>query len=169
MSQMDFNAANAPKDNSSFEPLPAGDYNMHVIDSEVKPTKKGNGQQLVLTLEVLDGPYARRRIWDRLNIQNPNADAQRIAERALADLCIAINVMHLSDSNMLHYKPFIGHLTIRPGNDRYGPQNAVRYKARMARPAGMPSAQAQTQSQPEPQPTEPRPPATKPWLVKRAN
>jgi hypothetical protein len=154
MAQLEFNPNEIPEDNRSFEPLPAGDYNMQVVDSEVKPTKKGNGDQLVLTLEVLDGPYANRRVWDRLNIRNPNSDAQRIAERALADLCLAINVMHITDSSSLHFKPFIGHVTIRPGNDKYGPSNSVRYKAR----AGV-----------TPKPAAAKPAATKPWLVNRSN
>jgi hypothetical protein len=161
MASLNFNANEIPEDNRSFEPLPVGDYNMQVIESEVRATKRGNGEQLVLTLEVLDGPYAGRRVWDRLNIRNPNSDAQRIAERALADLCLAINVMHITDSANLHYKPFIGYLTIRPANDKYGPENNVRYKPRVkAAPAAQPVTQPA--AQPTVQPA-PRSTAARPW------
>jgi hypothetical protein len=120
-----------PEDDRGFDPIPPGNYNMQVIDSNIIPTKSGSGDQLVLTLEVINGPFENRRVWDRLNIRNQNADAQRIAQRALADLCIAIGISSLTDTNDLHFKPFTGCVTIQ--NDKtgqYGPQNRVRYKPR---------------------------------------
>lgn len=70
-----------PEDDRTFDPIPAGDYQMQVIESELRDTKDGNGQMLVLTMEVMSGPSAGRKLWDRLNIRNQNADAQRIAQR----------------------------------------------------------------------------------------
>jgi hypothetical protein len=128
---MDFNPSEVPEDDRTFEPLPAGDYTMQVIDSELKDTKSGSGQQLVLTLEVIDGPFSNRRVWDRLNIRNQNADAQRIAQRSLADLCLAVGISSLRNSEELHFKPFVGAVKIREDKTgQYGPQNTVRYKAR---------------------------------------
>jgi hypothetical protein len=128
---MDFNPSEVPEDDRSFEPLPAGDYTMQVIESELKDTKSGSGQQLVLTLEVIEGPFSNRRVWDRLNIRNQNADAQRIAQRALADLCLAVGISSLRNSEELHFKPFIGAVKIREDKTgQYGPQNTVRYKVR---------------------------------------
>lgn len=147
----EFRADDVPEDDRSFEPLPAGDYVMQVIESAVVPTKSGSGDQLVLTLEVIDGPFNNRRMWDRLNIRNQNADAQRIAQRSLADLCLAVGVTALTDSEQLHFKPFVGRVTIKPDKSgQYGPQNAVRYKprggkppAQKAVPTSAPSAGAQ--------------------------
>jgi hypothetical protein len=131
MANFQFNANEVPEDTRSFDPLPAGDYTMQVIDSEIKDTKSGTGQQLVLTLEVIDGPYANRRVWDRLNIVNQNPDAQRISERALADLCLAVGLAKITDSEMLHFKPFTGRVSISVDKSgQYGPQNRVRYKSR---------------------------------------
>jgi hypothetical protein len=127
---MDFNPQDVPEDDRSFDPLPAGDYTMQIIDSEIKPTKTG-GDQLVLTIEVIEGPFSNRRVWDRLNIRNQNADAQRIAQRSLADLCLAVGVTSLRNSEDLHFKPFLGKVAIRQDKTgQYGPQNTVRYKAR---------------------------------------
>lgn len=128
---MDFNPSEVPEDDRSFEPLPAGEYTMQVIDSELKDTKSGSGQQLVLTLEVIEGAHSNRRVWDRLNIRNQNADAQRIAQRSLADLCLAVGIQSLRNSEELHFKPFVGAVKIREDKTgQYGPQNTVRYKAR---------------------------------------
>jgi len=144
MANFQFNANDVPEDTRSFDPLPAGEYTMQVIDSEIRDTKAGTGQQLVLTLEVIDGPYANRRVWDRLNIVNQNPDAQRISERALADLCLAIGLAKITDSEMLHFKPFTGRVTITTDKSgQYGPQNRVRYKPRGgAAPAPRPAAAA---------------------------
>ena len=148
----DFNANDVPEDDRSFEPLPAGDYTMQVIESDIKPTKTG-GDQLVLTLEVMDGPMSSRHVWDRLNIRNQNADAQRIAQRNLADLCLAVGIASLRNSEDLHFKPFVGRVSIKPDKTgQYGPSNGVRYKPRggqppaskaaAERPAAAPAAQA---------------------------
>ena len=162
---MDFNPAEVPEDDRSFEPLPAGDYTMQVIDSEIKATKANNGdQQLVLTLEVIDGPFSNRRVWDRLNIRNHNADAQRIAQRGLADLCLAVGIPSLRNSEDLHFKPFTGKVAIRQDKTgQYGPQNTVRYKAKggaapRAAGAGVTQRPAGTQQQATKPAT-----GTKPW------
>lgn len=124
-----------PEDDRNFDVVPAGDYMMQVIESELKPTKSGTGSQLVLTLEIMEGAASGRRIWDRLNIQNQNPDAQRIAQRALADLCLAVGIRALRDSEELHFKPFTGRVGIRQDKTgQYGPQNTVRYKARGGQP-----------------------------------
>lgn len=162
----DFNANDVPEDDRSFEPLPAGDYLMQVIESDIKPTKTG-GEQLVLTLEVLEGTHSNRRVWDRLNIKNQNADAQRIAQRALADLCLAVGVTSLRQTETLHFKPFTGRLTIKADKTgQYGPSNSVRYKAKGgAVPAGKAPAQAGAAA--AAQAAKPAATGAKPW--QRAN
>ena len=156
---MDFHAADVPEDDRNFDPLPAGDYQMQVIETDVKATKANNGdQQLVLTLEVISGPHANRRVWDRLNIRNHNADAQRIAQRALADLCLAVGITTLRNTEDLHFKPFVGRVGIKTDKSgQYGPQNTVRYRQRggtppASKPAPVTSANVpQQQSAPPPQ------------------
>jgi len=154
-----FDPNDVPEDDRSFEPLPAGDYVMQVIESEIKDTKSGSGQQLVLTLEVTEGPLSNRRVWDRLNIVNQNADAQRIAQRSLADLCLAVGIAQLRNTEELHFKPFVGKVSIQPDKTgQYGPQNRVRYKPRnggggggVARPAAQPAAATQSNPRQHPQ------------------
>lgn len=147
----EFDPNEVPEDDRSFDPLPAGEYQMQVIESEIKPTKSGGGEQLILTLEVINGPYSKRRVWDRLNIRNQNADAQRIAQRSLADLCLAVGITSLRNTDDLHFKPFIGRVTIKADKSgQYGPQNAVRYKPRGGHP---PASKAPVQGQSAERPT----------------
>jgi hypothetical protein len=128
----------------------------------VKDTKAGTGQQLVLTLEVMEGPMTHRRIWDRLNIRNQNADAQRIAQRALADLCLAVGIASLHNSEDLHFKPFTGRVTIKADKTgQYGPQNAVRYRIGKAAAPAAATAQPAARSTPQ-QPAPALRPAARP-------
>jgi hypothetical protein len=166
----DFNPNDVPEDDRSFEPIPAGDYAMQVIESDIKPTKSGSGDQLILTLEVTEGPMTNRRIWDRLNIRNQNADAQRIAQRALADLCLAVGVASLRNTEELHFKPFVGRVTIKQDKTgQYGPQNAVRYKPRGGQPpAGKAAAQPAARPAATTQAAKPAAGA-RPWANRNAN
>lgn len=164
-----FDPNDVPEDERSFEPMPAGDYNCQITDSEIVETKTG-GEMLKLTLEVIDGPFANRKVWDNLNIRNANPQAQQIAHRALADLCAACGTGPISDSEDLHYKPFIAVLKVEPartvGDRTYDARNGVkRYKSRGGQPpAG--KAPVQAAQRPAPQASSPRPNGSapsRPW------
>ena len=125
MALIDFNAE-AIEPQSDFSPLPVGNYTVVITTSEMKPTKTGNGQYLQLTLQVVEGEFKNRLIFDRLNIQNPNSVAQQIAQKALSSICRAVGVMHPRDSEELHDKVFQVKLGIRPASGEYGESNIVR-------------------------------------------
>lgn len=171
---MDFNPNEVPEDDRSFDPIPAGDYQMQVIDSAVKETKTGSGEYLELTLEVMTGPSANRRLWDRLNIRNQNPDAQRIAQRALADLCLATGLQTLRNSEDLHFRPFTARVTVAANKQTGQQENRIRYKAPNARPAGTVQQPAQRPAQ-QPQQAaaasqqRPAAGAAKPWLNRPAS
>ena len=140
---MEFRPDDIPEDERDV--IPAGEYDLQVIESELRETKSGNGEQLVLTLEIITGPFSGRRVWDRLNYRHVNADAQRIAQRSLADLCLATGVTALRKSEELHFKPFRARIGVREDKSgQYGPQNTVRYKKGAAThaPAAPAAAQA---------------------------
>ena len=52
MAFISFNATQV-QPQASFDPIPAGKYICQIVESEIKSTKAGTGQQLVLTWEVL--------------------------------------------------------------------------------------------------------------------
>lgn len=165
MAELLFDPASVPEDERNFEPIPAGNYKMQVIESAIADTKSGSGKILTLTIEILEGPFANRRIWDRLNVQNDNPDAQRIAQRSLADLCLQLGIK-LRNSDDLHFKPFTAKVTIQPDKSgQYGPQNRVRYTvAKPAGGAGQP-ARAASAAQPAARPAQG---AAKPWNQPKA-
>ena len=69
----------------SFEVLPPGKYLVQIVNSEMRPTKDGLGRYLHIELDVLDGPHAGRKLFDRLNLVNGNPQtdaAQALPRRA---------------------------------------------------------------------------------------
>lgn len=118
MAQIQFNAAQVSPE-SQFAPVPNGDYPVVITESEMKSTKSGEGQYLQLVLEIIEGPYKGRRIWDRLNLVNSNHTAVEIAQRTLSQICHAVNHLNLQDTVELHNKPMVAKVVVRqsPGYD----------------------------------------------------
>lgn len=112
--------------NQPFEVLPAGKYKVQVVDSDMRPTKDGTGQYLWLEMEILDGDYQGRKIWDRLNLVNANQQAVEIAQRSLSALCHATGKLHVSDSADLHFIPVIATVKVRPAKGEYDASNEIR-------------------------------------------
>ena len=156
MATFNFNAAGVePMQPRSYGPLPAGDYEMIIVKSDVKPTKAGTGHYLELEMQVVSGEHSGRRHWERLNVDNPNKTAQDIAEAALASLCFAVGVSNMDDTVQLHDIPFVAHVEIdRKEPDRnkiMGYATAGAAKPAAPAPAARPAAPAAAA------------PARKPW------
>lgn len=133
--------------NAPFEVLPAGKYPVHIVASDMRPTKDGNGSYLWLELEVLDGEQKGRKVYDRLNLDNQNQQAVEIAQRALSAICHATGKLHVTDSEELHFIPMEATVRVRPGRvhegKEYSASNEVRgYTAiaGAASPAARPAA-----------------------------
>jgi hypothetical protein len=100
----------------SRDALPAGEYKMVCIESDYKPTKAGNGRFLQMVFEVVEGPHKGRRVWERLNLDNPNQTAVEIAKQTLSAICRAVNVMQPKDSSQLHNIPLVVKVKCREYN-----------------------------------------------------
>jgi hypothetical protein len=134
-------AAPAP----SREPLPRGMYQVIVTESAIKPTQAGTGEYIELTLQVSDGEFAGRRVWDRLNVSNPNKTAEDIAKRQLQELCLAAGISTLNETEQLHDIPVLAQIDIerkdQPRNRVLGYQaigGAKPIASQAARPASAP-------------------------------
>lgn len=114
----------------SYDVLPPGKYLVQIIFSEMRPTKDGRGQYLYLELDVLEGQYAGRKLFDRLNLVNPNPDAVLIAQRTLSSLCRAAGKLQVNNSEQLHLIPLIADVRVRPPSGGYGESNSMRYLPR---------------------------------------
>lgn len=111
------------------ELLPAGKYRAQIVESEMRVTKNGMGQFLWLMLDILEGEYKGRKMFDQLNLVNPNPTTVEIAQRTLSAICHATGKMHVSDSEELHLIPMTIQVKIRPPKNGYGESNAIAYLA----------------------------------------
>lgn len=155
-----------------LEALPPGWYTARIVESEEKPTSKGDGAYLQLQLEVIaPAQFSGRKLWDRLNLKNPNPTAVEIAFQTLSAICHATGVLQLGQSQQLHGIPLevkVGMSKVTP--DYPDPRNEVKgYRSvqgsgavvgagqqmtaprPMAAPAAAPVAQPQAAWQPQPQ------------------
>ena len=130
--------ANEIEPTVSFDPLPAGKYLAAVTESEMKPTKSGNGSYLQLTFTILDGEYKNRVLWARLNLNNPNATAVKIARSELSAICHAVGVLQPKDSVQLHNLPLVITVKLKKREDTGSLTNEVKGYAKKEAAAGQP-------------------------------
>ncbi len=110
----------------TFDPLPAGKYVAVITESEMKPTKPGNGSYLELTFQVIEGEHKNRCLWAHLNLDNPNAKAVEIARAELSAICRAVGVMAPKDSTERHDAPLTITVKCRKREDTGDIVNEVR-------------------------------------------
>ena len=116
MATINFNAETiAPS--VAFEAIPAGKYNAVITDSEVKTNRRGDGSYLQLEFEIIDGDYKGRKLWSRLNLNNPNPDAVRMAQADLSAICHAVGNLCPKDSIELHNLPLVINVRCRKTPD----------------------------------------------------
>ena len=139
--------ANQVEPSTVFDPIPAGKYLAAIIESSMKPTKSGKGQYLELTFQILEGDFKGRKVWARLNLDNPNAQTVKIARGELSAICRAVGVMAPNDSTDLHNLPVIIGVRCKKRQDTGEITNEVRGFAKREAASGKPQ-QAQTDTPP---------------------
>lgn len=135
--QLNFDARTV-EPNKTLEPLPADWYAVQIVGSEGKPTKDKTGGYLELTLEVVFGPFKGRKVFDRLNLENRNAQTVEIAKGTLSAICHAVGVIQMTNTEQLHGKPLLAKVALKAASGEYSASNDVKgYKPMEgAAPAG---------------------------------
>ena len=140
--------ANEVEPSTSFDPLPAGKYLAAITGSQMKATKQGDGSYLELEFTVLEGEYKDRKVWDRLCLNHPNAQAVKIARGNLSSICRAVGVMQPRDSVELHNLPLLITVKLKKREDNGELANEVRGYARKESAIGQPQQAAVTDNTP---------------------
>lgn len=111
---------------ANFDPVPAGWYNVKIVDSENKPTKAGDGWYVAVSYEILDGQYVGRRLFENLNLGNASIQAREIAFKSLGAIGRAVGVHQIQDTSQLHGIPLKVKVSVRKDpNGQYGDSNNV--------------------------------------------
>jgi hypothetical protein len=125
MAKIGFNAREV-EPAEDFKPLPAGWYPVQITESEMLETSKKNGHYLSMVAKVIEGEFVNRQLFIRLNVDNPNEVAVRIANEQLSAICHAVNVLEIDDSEELHGIPFEIKVKVTPATDDYEAGNDVK-------------------------------------------
>ena len=125
MAQLNFDATQVAPD-TGFDTVPAGWYNVMIDESEMKPTRSGDGAYLQIRFNILDGQYANRKLFARVNLRNANPVAQEIGFKQLSAIAHAVGVLHIQDSSQLHGIPLKVKVKIRTDKTgEYEDQNEI--------------------------------------------
>jgi len=155
-----------------YSPIPSGEYLAQIVDSDMKATSNNSGQYLELTHKIIDGPYAGRLVWARLNLDNPNATTVQIATQHLSQIVYAVGFsVAPTDSSQLHNRPMLIRVEFLPagsadkkGRVRDRDSNEIRGWKRIdaAQPAS-PAPSAASMAAAAPAQAQPAAAAAPPW------
>jgi hypothetical protein len=114
------------REGGDFDPIPDCDVVAHIIETVHTVKDGGIKQRAVFTWEILEGEYAKRRIWDGQNIVHPNPQTQEIATRAVKDIAKAVGHNGaVTNSDQIEFKPVLIRVRTEPAQNGYGPKNKV--------------------------------------------
>lgn len=138
---------------TSFDPIPAGEYRAVLIDAEVDEISKraDMGRCLKLTWKIETGPHDGRLVWQRLNLwakEMKNLDQViQIANSQFASIRQATGITAPQDTDELLHIPCAIRVGIRH-SEGYDPQNEVKSVKAVGGNAPASSQQPATRSAP---------------------
>jgi hypothetical protein len=110
---------------AGFDPIDPAWYPLEITGANVKDTKAGDGKVMPMELTVLDGKFAGRKIFHRINLANPSAKCVEIGMRELAAIGQALGLQALRDTAELIGGKFLGKVTVRKDEGR-DPDNEIK-------------------------------------------
>ena len=122
---LDLNNA-PPPPQTSFEPMPVGDY--IGVCTEFECNDNGKGIIANLKFQIIDGEHQNRIVWQSLPITHESEKAQSFGQSMLAEWCDALGVDkgNLSSGEPLMNKPVGIKLKIEPSREYNGKTYAAR-------------------------------------------
>ena len=121
-----FEVSSLPQGNTgSFDPLPPGWYSATMSAAEIKSTKTGTGQYIALRYDITGPTHQGRVVFGNLNIRNQSPKAEEIGRQQLGDICRAIGLARVGDTDQLIGNSLMIKLDIEK-SEQYGDKNQVR-------------------------------------------
>jgi len=109
---------------SSFEPIPAGVYNVTVTEATLGETAKGD-QRLKVTFAVIDGEYTGRKIFEGY-MMSGNEKAVQIGRGQVKSLLkVAGKDFNITGADALVGIELAAVVKVQAGKDGYSDKNAV--------------------------------------------
>lgn len=131
--------------------IPAGKYLAIIADTTEKISKNGD-KYIELKLQIVQGEYQNRNLFDILNLWHPNEQPRNIARGTLKAICDAVGV-RASDTQQLCNRPLVINVAVEDNtyNGNTTKQNRIKGYSKREAPAAPPQVnqpQQYTQGQP---------------------
>ena len=91
--------ADQEKEFGGFEPLPAGVYNLKIIDTDFKSYPKGNSRAAQVAMQVVDGEHKGRQLYNNYLVEHDSEKAVAFGRSELGALLRACGVPKLQSEN----------------------------------------------------------------------
>lgn len=116
-----------------LDALPAGSYDLAIIDSDAEDNEKAQGRRIKVTYEIQTGPYQGRKSWDsfdidRLSEWTDKASGERrsayIDKSRFKTLCAALGMTNApGDTTEMHGIIFRASAKVEQNDPNYPPRN----------------------------------------------
>ena len=170
-----------------FSVVPPGKYVVQITEPEITPTKAGTGHFIRLILIILEGEHKNRKVWDRINIDNPSAKCKEMGLAVVAAIGRALQIQRFTSVTQLANGVLVAHVKVKNEQNEVRTYSSLEsYRAEQAKqqqavqpaqpvvaqavqPVQQPQQAPPVQQQPPqqqayaPQPGGVLPPATQPW------
>jgi uncharacterized protein YcbK (DUF882 family) len=103
-----------------------GWYTVVIDKTTSKINNAGTGSYLELEFQIVEGENKGRRVWDRLNLDNPNQTAVDIAKASLSAICHAVNVLTPQSPEELKDILLEALVAVQPAKGQYGESNIIK-------------------------------------------
>lgn len=108
------------------DPVPAGEYTALILESEKKDNRAGTGAYIRLVMEITEGQYKGRKLFETMNLWHENPMTVRIAMAEMKSLCNACGGIRPQQTEELHSIPFLVKVGQRKREDTGEMQNSIK-------------------------------------------
>lgn len=109
-----------------FGVMPIGVYTVALVDSDLGPTKDGQGVKLKAVFEVQEGPYKNRKLFSNFNLVNKSEKAQQIGRGQWKRCYQAAGFIGApKDSMQLLGRPLLAKVGIEPAVGTFPEKNVI--------------------------------------------
>jgi hypothetical protein len=158
---------------AEFDLIPVAWYPMEIEKAEIVETKAGNGSVIKMEVCILGDKFNGRKLFPRINLQNPSEQAVAIGMRTLAQIGLALNIASIASCDQLIGGRLLGKVKVEPARGDYEASNDVSAwkplvdaappaATGQATPPPLP-AQAPAQAQAQAAPAAEKPVGKRPW------
>ncbi|MDU0343712.1 hypothetical protein [Bosea rubneri] len=91
---------------SGYQPMPAGEYQMEIVESDYAPSCDGLGMVLRCKAQVIGAEFDLRPYYLNFTLEHRDEARQERGQRDFAGLRRATGVLAPTDTQQLHFVPF---------------------------------------------------------------